>query len=51
MHAINEEYVEGVEALLEWEEKHHVAGEPYVRITSLLIIYLGLSVYREREEC
>ncbi|XP_065347171.1 transient receptor potential protein-like [Cloeon dipterum] len=29
LHAIKEEYVEGVEALLEHEEKTHRAGEPY----------------------
>ncbi|XP_025422859.1 transient receptor potential protein isoform X1 [Sipha flava] len=29
LHAIKEEYVEAVELLLEWEEKIHVAGEPY----------------------
>ncbi|XP_065223163.1 transient receptor potential protein-like [Planococcus citri] len=29
LHAINEEYVEGVEVLLQWEEKTHVKGEPY----------------------
>lgn len=30
LHAIKEEYVEAVELLLEWEEKIHVQGEPYV---------------------
>jgi hypothetical protein len=30
LHAIFEEYVEGVEYLLEWEENHHKPGEPYV---------------------
>lgn len=30
LHAIKEEYVEAVELLLEWEEKIHVVGEPYV---------------------
>ncbi|KAJ8922824.1 hypothetical protein NQ315_007859, partial [Exocentrus adspersus] len=29
LHAIKEEYVEGVEVLLNWEEEHHVLGEPY----------------------
>jgi transient receptor potential cation channel subfamily C len=29
LHAIKEEYVEAVETLLQWEEEHHVAGEPY----------------------
>ncbi|XP_043464170.1 transient receptor potential protein [Leptopilina heterotoma] len=29
LHAIKEEYVEAVEILLEWEEKIHVAGQPY----------------------
>lgn len=33
LHAIKEEYVEAVELLLEWEEKIHVAGEPYVSRT------------------
>lgn len=31
LHAINEDYVEAVETLLEWEERHHVEGTPYVR--------------------
>lgn len=30
LHAISEEYVEAVEALLKWEEETHVQGEPYV---------------------
>lgn len=30
LHAIKEEYVEAVETLLQWEEEHHVPGEPYV---------------------
>jgi len=30
LHAIAEEYVEAVEILLEWEEKIHVPGQPYV---------------------
>ncbi|XP_050682753.1 transient receptor potential protein isoform X2 [Leptidea sinapis] len=29
LHAIKEEYVEAVEMLLQWEEEHHVSGEPY----------------------
>jgi transient receptor potential cation channel subfamily C member 4 len=29
LHAISEEYVEGVETLLLWEEEHHQAGTPY----------------------
>ncbi|KAF4526038.1 hypothetical protein B566_EDAN000832 [Ephemera danica] len=29
LHAIKEEYVEAVEILLQYEEKHHVPGEPY----------------------
>ncbi|XP_041969078.1 transient receptor potential protein isoform X2 [Aricia agestis] len=29
LHAIKEEYVEAVEMLLQWEETHHVPGEPY----------------------
>ncbi|KAF4526037.1 hypothetical protein B566_EDAN000831 [Ephemera danica] len=29
LHAIKEEYVEAVEILLQFEEQHHVAGEPY----------------------
>lgn len=30
LHAISEDYVEAVELLLEWEEKNHVEGTPYV---------------------
>lgn len=30
LHAISEEYVEGVEMLLYHEETHHEAGKPYV---------------------
>jgi len=30
LHAIKEEYVEAVEILLEWEERNHQAGTPYV---------------------
>jgi len=30
LHAISEDYVEAVELLLEWEEKHHREGTPYV---------------------
>lgn len=30
LHAIREEYVEGVEMMLEWEEKNHISGQPYV---------------------
>lgn len=30
LHAISEEYVEGVETLLVWEEQTHEAGKPYV---------------------
>ncbi|XP_073954565.1 transient receptor potential isoform X2 [Choristoneura fumiferana] len=29
LHAIKEEYVEAVELLLQWEEEHHVVGDPY----------------------
>uniref|UniRef100_A0A1B0CBR7 Transient receptor ion channel domain-containing protein n=1 Tax=Lutzomyia longipalpis TaxID=7200 RepID=A0A1B0CBR7_LUTLO len=29
LHAISEEYVEGVETLLLWEEEHHKPGTPY----------------------
>lgn len=29
LHAIKEEYVEGVETLLQWEEETHVEGQPY----------------------
>lgn len=32
LHAIKEEYVEAVELLLEWEEKIHVVGDPYVSL-------------------
>lgn len=30
LHAISEDYVEAVELLLEWEERHHKEGTPYV---------------------
>jgi transient receptor potential cation channel subfamily C len=30
LHAIKEEYVEGVEILLVWEEQNHKPGQPYV---------------------
>lgn len=30
LHAIKEEYVEAVEILLEWEERIHQPGQPYV---------------------
>lgn len=33
LHAISEEYVEGVELLLYHEETHHESGKPYVSIT------------------
>lgn len=32
LHAISEDYVEAAELLLEWEEKNHKEGTPYVRI-------------------
>ena len=32
LHAIDEDYVEAVELLLEWEEKNHKEGTPYVSI-------------------
>ena len=35
LHAINEDFVEAVELLLEWEEKNHAEGTPYVSNTSL----------------
>lgn len=34
LHAIKEEYVEAVEILLEWEEKTHKPGQPYVNSIS-----------------
>lgn len=37
LHAIKEEYVEGVETLLMWEEQNHVPGTSYVRILYQLI--------------
>ncbi len=40
LHAINEEYVEAVEMLLEHEETIHVPGEPHVR---------GIQDYQESE--
>jgi hypothetical protein len=40
LHAIFEEYVEGVETLLEWEEKNHKPGTKYVRnFHCLLFLY------------
>ena len=38
LHSIKEEYVEGVEVLLEWEENHHIAGEPYVSINYTILV-------------
>ena len=35
LHAINEDFVEAVELLLEWEELHHTEGTPYVSNKSL----------------
>lgn len=37
LHAIKEEYVEAVELLLDWEEKNHVPGRPYVRINKFVL--------------
>lgn len=36
LHAISEEYVEGVEELLQWEEYNHKEGDPYVLFKILL---------------
>lgn len=36
LHAIKEEYVEGVETLLLWEEQHHVPGTNYVSFNGLV---------------
>ncbi len=36
MHAINEEFVEAVEVLLEHEETIHKEGEPHVSVFSFL---------------
>ena len=30
LHAINEDFVEAVELLLDWEESNHIPGNPYV---------------------
>ena len=38
LHAINEEYVEAVEVLLEHEEGIHKEGEPHVRRTTVLLV-------------
>lgn len=35
LHAISEEYVEGVDTLLVWEEQTHEAGKAYVRQSSI----------------
>lgn len=37
LHAISEDYVEAVELLLEWEEKNHKEGNPYVRLDISII--------------
>jgi hypothetical protein len=37
LHAISEDYVEAVELLLEWEEKNHKDGTPYVRLDISII--------------
>lgn len=37
LHSIKEEYVEAVELLLQWEEEHHIPGEPYVSLTIYLV--------------
>jgi ankyrin repeat protein len=37
LHAISEDYVEAVELLLEWEEKNHKEGTPYVRLDDLIM--------------
>lgn len=36
LHAISEDYVEAVELLLEWEERNHKEGTPYVNVTRWL---------------
>ena len=38
LHAINEEYVEAVEVLLEHEEGIHKEGEPHVRRTTVILV-------------
>lgn len=40
LHAISEEYVEGVEMLLYHEETHHIAGQPYVSQLNFYIFFL-----------
>lgn len=35
LHAISEDYVEAVELLLEWEERNHKEGNPYVCFNSI----------------
>ena len=35
LHAINEEYVEAVEVLLDHEESIHVEGEPWVSLVKI----------------
>ena len=35
LHAINEEYVEAVEVLLDHEESIHVEGEPWVSVVKI----------------
>ena len=48
LHAISEDYVEAVELLLEWEEKNHKEGTPYVYIYingTVWLLWLIFSLY------
>lgn len=47
LHAINEEFVEAVELLLEHEENHHINGTPHVSIfLKRILTYRILSLKR-----
>lgn len=37
LHAIDKEFVECVEVLLDYEEKHHKEGEPFVRLFNIQV--------------
>lgn len=46
LHAISEEYVEGVETLLVWEEETHEPGKPYVSRNGITTLYMYRNRYR-----
>lgn len=44
LHAIKEEYVEAVEILLEWEERIHKPGQPYVSLIYISAILINFDI-------